>query len=613
MDKFFFAFEVQGFLMLYYFRENGWKGKNMDRLFSKDCEIGYIGFDKTEDIEASLKNHQLFYERKVNIHEEKDLLVLLKKLKEKQYDYILVPSRNQENEINDLFLTLISRIDIEGINEIGMILGKMTYQTKSVLKDTSLEMQKNALGNFKNKEKICSYKISEKEEENNQEIPMEYRIFKRNEYETSKFTKFGIWLLKNNRLKHILEFLSGFVVFAMLVFLIFRLIPSINEQLEKISILVELIATVIIVLLQLILRIADTEEAIKRKMIVGYWVYYSFEETDSNGKTVPKGFKTRLVEISDKGGNLSFKCKFEGEDEIFFATDTLTFDYDISSQMGRGFYYYTSNVINNNGKRAEGTCRFEGETIQNNQIMTMNGWFFSRGTALTGKVKYFRISERDYLDLQLSLSFYESNISHDDKIRIGVFGMEASNTDMAAKDEEILEKIKEDSKRKKDSYEYVYYESIDDLKSALISRQMDYVIVPLKNRDNIIKEHDIFDSRRFEEVYEKNFEIEYYLGVKDENLPIDENTIFYGHSQSLLQCEEFLKHHKTIKESSSSRAAYNLCNGYYPNNAVVLCNFEAIKKYHLFFLKKDGKRLDPYLSSLPNITTFCVYTLKRDE
>ncbi len=126
----------------------------------------------------------------------------------------------------------------------------------------------------------------------------------------------------------------------------------------------------------------------------------------AKGHFVPKGFHTRLVEISNRGGNLSFKCKFAGEDQIFFATDTLTFDYELSSQIGRGFYYYTSNILNNDVRRAEGTCRFEGETVKSNQIMTMNGWFFSRGTALKGRVRYFRISKKDYYQLQHSLTFY---------------------------------------------------------------------------------------------------------------------------------------------------------------------------------------------------------------
>ena len=581
-------------------------------LLNKEYEIGYIGFDEIKDIEESLKNHLFFQDKTFHIHEESDLFVMLSKLRNEEYDYIIIPSRNEENEINDLFLSLISRIDIEGINEIGMLLGKLHYETKTMTFDETVNSNVQAMDRFKRGNQLSTYQISQDEKENKEEIQIEYRIFKKNLYETPKNIKFGIWLLKNDRLKHFIEFSSGFVVFAMLIFLAFRLIPSVNEELEQISILVELFATITMVLLQLILRIADTEESIKRKMIVGHWIYYSLEETDAKGKFVPKGFRTRLVEISDNGGNLSFKCKFEGEDEIFFATDTLTFDYDISSQMGRGFYYYTSNIVNNDGKRAEGTCRFEGETIKNNQIMTMNGWFFSRGTSLTGKVRYFRITEKDYHDLQSSMSFYKLNIKKDERLIIGVYGCEASNTDVASKDEEIKQAIFNHHKEVC-PLEYAFFEDIDALKRALNVHQVDYIIVPSENRGNIIKSHDIFEKEKYENVFSKEMDIYYYLAVEDGNLVLDEHTTFYGHKQSLEQCKKFIKNRPTIEEASSSRAALNMSKGYYQKNAVVLCNEEAIRKYHLTYLKDENDfPINPYLEDVPNRTKFVVYHLKSE-
>ena len=39
-------------------------------------------------------------------------------------------------------------------------------------------------------------------------------------------------------------------------------------------------------------------------MITGKWIYYSFEDQYEKGNYVPKGFTTRLFEITNIGGKL---------------------------------------------------------------------------------------------------------------------------------------------------------------------------------------------------------------------------------------------------------------------------------------------------------------------
>ncbi len=590
---------------------------------AKINRFGYIGYDMPEVIKNKLQMHDLFKDKEVEVATEQDLFSLINGLKKGKYDYIIIPAKNENNEINDMFLSLISRLTSDGINEIGMIIGQMSYHHHSLTSNELGNVTENPIDSFKSGNTTSTYHISDEPADNIFTNKIEYRIFKLNNYKTSPFTRFGIWLLKKNHLKKILGWSSGVVAFAMLVFLVLRLIPSIKEKIEEISILVELIATTIIIILQLILRLANTEETIKRKLITGYWIYYSLEETDSNMNFVPKGFRTRLVQISDIDDRLTFKCKFAGDDQIFFATDTLTFEYDQSLQMGRGFYYYTSNIQNNKKRRAEGTCRFEGETTKSNQIMAMNGWFFSRGTLLTGKVLYLRISKNDYEDLQKSLTFYDLNNTRDDHLIIGVYGGIASNTDLAAHDEEIIEKIVADISHKDKMFsdllknkavneliEYCYFNNIKDMKRALTNHQIDYALIPTANRGRVIAEHNIFEDEAFTNVFSKSLEIKYVLGTIGDQMKITNDTIFYGHSQSRIQCQSFIKNNTFIETSSSAQAALNMSKGYYGNNSVVICNETALNYYHLRpLLDSNGQRIDPYQDSEKNLTAFTIYRM----
>ncbi len=87
-------------------------------------------------------------------------------------------------------------------------------------------------------------------------------------------------VIKKNGIKRFLEIASTLLVVVLFGFLIFRLVPQFEEIIGDLSTWVELVATSLIILFQIILKIANTEEVIKRKLLVGYWIYYSLEEVD---------------------------------------------------------------------------------------------------------------------------------------------------------------------------------------------------------------------------------------------------------------------------------------------------------------------------------------------
>ena len=77
-------------------------------------------------------------------------------------------------------------------------------------------------------------------------------------------------------------------------------------------------------------------------------------------------------------------------------------------------------------------------TPKNMPIMMMDGWFFSRGTSLTGTVKFFRVSKEDFLMVQQSVG--NASIKKDEtKVVVGVYGAPYSNTDLAYKTHLIRE------------------------------------------------------------------------------------------------------------------------------------------------------------------------------
>ncbi len=165
-------------------------------LKNKTIHIGYIGFNSCDEMKNNLLIHPLFENQKFKVFEEQELTGLLHKLKDDQYDYIIIPSKNKRNEINDMFLSLISRLDIEQINEIGMLICDINYYDSASTYDETSTIKEKPIDSFKGKKRIRTYHISKDASENKQIESIEYRIFKRNEYKTNIFTRFGIWLLK---------------------------------------------------------------------------------------------------------------------------------------------------------------------------------------------------------------------------------------------------------------------------------------------------------------------------------------------------------------------------------------------------------------------------------
>jgi len=145
-------------------------------------------------------------------------------------------------------------------------------------------------------------------------------------------------------------FANGYVVktsiillsFSTIVCIVIGIITYING-LENAGLWISLVAAVI----PFISSLFNLQRKSQLSLITGYWIYYSFEEATSSSSFVPKGFKTRLIKISSKNEQLNFLCNFEGEDNIFFSTDEVSFDYDTKGKIAKGFYEYVTNTRNN--------------------------------------------------------------------------------------------------------------------------------------------------------------------------------------------------------------------------------------------------------------------------
>ena len=167
------------------------------------------------------------------------------------------------------------------------------------------------------------------------------------------------------------------------------------------------------------------------------------------------------------------------------------------------FYYYSSNK---QARRAEGTCRFEGIAPKNKPIMMMDGWFFSRGTSLTGTVKFFRVSKEDFLLLQQSVG--NASIKKDEtKIVVGVYGAPFSNTDLAYKTHLIKELSHVEHLENKHLVPH-YFHTLEEMKSNYIKMQekinkkKDFkVTYGTDATSNTIKVAVVFDFKKSTEAY----------------------------------------------------------------------------------------------------------------
>lgn len=556
--------------------------------------IGYIGYESNEKMKERLLKHPLFENQEIEVISAVDLSELVYYYRSKKVDYLVVPSRNKNDDINVVLIQLISELNTLGLIEIGNIDGSISFNSKkSSIDPLNLDIE---LCSFDNKYGVHTIY---NEDENGESESIEYKIFKRNTYKVRLWDKIQIMLFANNTFRLVINILS--VLSTIALFIILILLDNVDD-------IIEVVMTAFTLMLQLLLGLTKSAESAERKLITGYWIYYSFIDSSTTIGVTPRGFKTRLVEISNEEGELSFKCFFEGEDTLFFSTKQIAFNYDNNTRIGSGFYTYATNISNKQAKRAEGTCRFEGIASDNKPIMMMDGWFFSRGTSLTGTVKFFRVSKEDFLSLQQSIGNASLN-NDDNKVVIGVFGPEYSNTDLAYKTYLNHELIQVEHLENKHLIPH-YFHSLEEMKRALDSRIIDYAIVPLINRGKLIAKNNLFsNSDKYLPVCDEEMEIKYVLAANDENLVLDNNTIFYGHIESLKQCREFIKDNPTLEVSSSSYGALKLVNEE-KKNAVCIINKQAAFEYGLHIVKNNGIEIDPYVEAEVNKTTFVVYKNK---
>ncbi len=425
---------------------------------------------------------------------------------------------------------------------------------------------------------------------------LEYKIFQKSTYHPSFFDRAFIFLFADGLLSKIL---GSLLVIGAFAFIILGFVVE-KDILDKITLWVSLSTACF----QFIIYILDLKEKARMRLIRGYWIYYSFEERKSASSFVPKGFKTRIMKIDQFDDEMNISCKVEGEDNIFFSTNNVNFEYSPRTRMGKGFYEYVTNVRNNMGKRAEGVCRYQGKREKNSPFTSMDGWFSSRGTEITGRVKYVRVTKEEYETLQKSNGYYANQFENDHLFLVGVYGDECSNTDLVAKNyvQGHLDNMQKE-------VSYVYFETIQSMFDSFKNHKIDIAVVPERNRGKAIIGHQMFVEKFTSfKVDEIHFHVKYLLASAKENYRLNENTIFIGHQQSIEQCASFIQNRQTVRMSSSSHAARELKFFAHPERYVAICNEDAQRYYHLYPVKdEEGKVIDPYIDSIENITIFSIY------
>ena len=243
----------------------------------------------------------------------------------------------------------------------------------------------------------------------------------------------------------------------------------------------------------------------------------------------------------------------------------------------------------------------------------MDGWFSSRGTEITGKVKYVRVSKSTYNLLKQSNGYYSNQFANDKILNVGVYGDEWSNTDVVAK--EYF-----DNNKTNRELVYIYFDSIDNMYQYYQAKKLDIVFVPENNRNKKINTHTIFEDNvpNKYKLEKQRKEIKYVLGSIKSHFQLNDETIFISHEQALQQCSQYINNRCVVKSTSSSHAARELKYFMNSNNAVAICNNKARKYYNLFLVKNnDGSIIDPYIKTntksfvsnaqTKNITIFGIY------
>lgn len=534
------------------------------------------------------------------------LLELVSSLKQNKIGYILLPSRlSYTNDVSPVCLDLILRSYGEGINEIFSNLDK-----SKVYKATNFKTNQDSAVCFGNKYFVPSSNVEKIPEQKRNYL--EYKVFKKSDVKASKFSKLCISLFGNRKANFVFNLLSAFISLGAIAYLVFSIInfKSLTEYFLQ-------ILAVVILIIQAFIKVFDIEKKVEKSLVKGYWIYYSFEDTYELGNYVPKGFTTRLLKIDEENGQLSMKCGFAGSDTLFWEASNFNYDYNPVTKIAQGFYSYSANILNAKGKRPEGTCMFKGKVENSNPINYMDGWFSGRGTMINGRVKYIRITKEDY-EL-LSKSFPDRSTTFEKSVVVvGIFGDAGSNTDYSF-DQYYSHSI---NLFKKNRVIKKYYSSFEDMYCELENGKLNYVIVPLKNKNVSIKAQIIGKLQSLESVFKRDFqlvdgttkevEIDYVLCSNNRKYDISKKTIFNTNIEARKQCSDFIGGNKcNTNYSSTSEAARCMSLGELDGENVVICNERAANIYALNILHENGKIIKPVNKGEPNITKFAMFKTKE--
>ncbi len=559
-------------------------------------------------IEDYVRNYPIFRGKAVQVTFFDYIGELQDKFHAGELDYMVMSCRDNRNNVSAHLLETINSMINRRVVEAGTFHIKAFYSDKKdfrksprLLPDTLDDKFGKMQINFVAEPKEVLSDDAVTDENVNDKVfstDVDFKIFGKSEYKPSSLYKVLIACFANGVLNKFLSFCL--LAIPIILIVIAPFMASESEQ------LVTAISAIAVAFVQFTVNVLSLDVKAKQCLIKGYWLYYSFEDGAADGSFVPNGFKTRLLEIDGNNDGISISCKFEADDTLFFHTTSTAFEYNSNTKIGSGFYEYSANAKNNKGKRAEGVCRFRGEAKNNLPFITMDGWFSSRGTQITGRVKYVRLSKKEYERLKHS-SILSDNVGAQSVVKFGVYGDVCSNTELAAK-----EYISKNAELQSKEIELCYYESVEDMYNDFSELKLHYAIIPESNRNKKIERNSAFIKNNVEQLAGFDMEIHYVLASAKADFVEDENTLYFGHPQSLEQCREYLLGKKTHESLSSSRAAREVKYAYNPNFALAICNRQAMEHFGLYPIKdENGAEKDPYTNAVLNTTHFTVYRNKK--
>lgn len=568
-------------------------------------KIGFIkGFRPSEE---SFDNYFGENKNQINLEEQPCLSDGINNLKNKKIDFLIVPARaTLTNDVNLLLIDTIKRLNIDHICET------YTFIDKSVV---LVDSKKSFFSDS------CSFGTRfYKKEENSDYFDVrnknfiEYKIFKRNDFfEKGLHKKSFLRKFYTTTLGDKVPLFFSLLVMALTIAILIFMLVKLNQEYQWAQIITASLPIIPLVF-NLIESIFKFREKAIKKLITGYWLYYSFERDFVSGNFVPRGFTTRLLKIENIKNNLQFSCWMQGDDSQFFSTSEVQFEFDKHKSVGSGTYHYTSSFVNQNGLRADGVCSFNGYAEKGYQITSMNGWFSGRGTGIRGVVKYVRISKETFNTIYSNFQPTMPS-SYMKFLKAGVFGDEKSNTDVSL---DSSESINEFLTKNNFKMQRVYYTDVHEMLNDLITRRIDLCVMPWQNTLTDVtlagkKPCELIKNLKQFNIVEK-FEYKapntYCICSKEEISFIESDARFLSNDNVFRQCSKFLDGKKKTECLSSSTAAKEVSLGITNENCFAICNLDAARFYNLYPYKQYGEIFNPS-DELDNLTIFKIFFNKE--